>query len=207
MDNIPWEEEAQLGQMGMAHTFEGLAAVFEPAPIMGGMHGMQLFPDHTEDEEEGGIAMIEEAGDDEGDDGYESSFIDDDSVVASGPRVREVIELTDSEDGEGATRTRRSSRAGQRWGTDDSDHSDGSFLAEAEEDDSMTVQEIARDIGGRFRARRVVDSDEDEGFGSSSPEVRVAGRRGNPRRVAVDSDEHPVRSGRSRGTGTGTERS
>jgi len=197
-DNIPWEEEARFRQLGMAHAFDGLAPVFGAAPIIGGVHGMRLPPDLAEDEEGGGIATIEEAGDDAEYDGYESSFIDDDSVGGIERRAREVIELTDSEDGERYTSPLRSFRAGQSWGADDSDGFDDSFLADAnaEEDDSVTVQEIARDIGRRLRARaQVVDSDEDE---FSSPEVRVAGRRGNARRVTVDSDEPPVRRGAGR---------
>jgi len=97
LDNIPWEEEERYRQMGMAHALDGLPTMFGPPPIIGGMHGMQVFGDFRDDEEEGGIAMIEEASDNEEEDGYESSFIDDDGIAVGGPRIREAIDVSDSE--------------------------------------------------------------------------------------------------------------
>jgi hypothetical protein len=193
LDHIPWEEQARYRQMGMAQMFG------PPPPIVGGMHGME-FADFTDDgEEEGGIAMIEEATDDEGEVGYESSFIDDDSIMRRGPRIREVIELSDSEDGDdGPARMRWSMSARQRMRAPDSDPTD---VEEDEEDGGVTVEEFARIIGGRTRMRApVVYEDEDEWSGSAS-EVRVAGRRRNAGPVVIESDEeHEVRrSGRNRG--------
>jgi hypothetical protein len=203
-DNIPWEEQERYRQMGMAHAFDGVPHMFGPVPVMGGLHGMQLFAGLSDDEEEVGIAMIEEATDDEGEVGYESSFIDDDSVAAGGSRIREVIELSDSEDGNaGAARAFWSTRAGRRR-VADSDPIDASLFEEDEEDDEedggIAVEEMVRNIAGRMRMR-VVDPDErGERSEPSSPEVRVAGRRRNGGPIVIDSDEEPPvrRSGRNR---------
>lgn len=168
-DNISWEERERYRQMGMAHAFDGLPSMFGPGPMVGGMHGMQLFADFTEDEEEGGIAMIEEESNDGGEVGYESSFIDDDSISVAGPRIREVIELSDSEDNDDVPMRPR--RARQRRRVEDSDP----WVDEDEEDDDDV--EIAR----------MRDDSDWSSTGFGSPRVRVAWRRRPP--VVIESDE------------------
>lgn len=203
IDHIPWEEQERYRQMGTTHAFDGLPP-FGPGspPIMGGMHGMQLFANFTGDEEEGGIAMIEEASDVEGEFGYESSFIDDDSVVGGRPRAMEVIEVSDSEDGGDGARMPRSARRGQRWRVTDSDSLDdgGSDLLDDEEASGIDFEGV-RNLGGRMPVRMRastfnLDEDESSEPGSASPWVRFPGRRAS---IVIDSDEEPsveVRNGR-----------
>ena len=196
LDHIPWEEQERYRQMGIAHALDGVSHLFGPSPMLGGMHGMQLFGD-SGDDEVGGIAMIEEATDEEGEVGYESSFIDDDSIGDRGPRIREVMELSDSEDGDDVhVRRRRLTRAGQRMRAPDSDPLED----EDEEGGDMSEEEvnIPRTIGGRMLMRApVVESDEDGWFGSASSEMPVqSARRRNARPVVIGSDEEPlVRNG------------
>ncbi|KAF8065237.1 hypothetical protein FPV67DRAFT_1501932 [Lyophyllum atratum] len=161
----------------------------------------QLYAHFTDDEGEAGIARIEEAaqdGEGGGDDGYESSFIDDEDTAetsaagASAARARPR---------QGATpRTRR----GAPGAHDDEDVDEEA--AEVLDDDEVEFQDIARHIGRSLRlARRgrgpgvgprlnpivIVDSEEEEET-PNSPEIQVLRRRNRP--IAISSDnEQPQR--------------
>lgn len=185
-------------------------APLQPAIYHNGMAYADFTAEFTEDEEEAGIARIEEEGEDE--EGYESSFIDDDGGAGASGRarlgyMRDIIELEDgsSSDEEIVRRPRHPSRTAPRRRIASSDP----IIAGEGEDgdgDDAADEEVARLVGRQFRLQRhrpvtrphpavVIDSDDEEL--PSSPEIQAPRRRSRAAVAVQSSDEEGAARRRS----------